>query len=250
MVSRTHCAQCDIRHTSICACLNGEQRRQFEDIVIPKQTAPNTTILWEGDPAVFRFNVTSGAVKLHKLLPDGRRQIVGFVFAGNVLGLGLDNTYAYSAESIGEVGLCRIERRQFDRFANRSREFKRRLLAQATMELTLARDQILLLGRKTPIERIASFLIRVAARQFDTLQHTDDSEVIDEFTSLPMPRLDIADFLGLTNETVSRTLTQLRTARIIRLIGNNRFQIVNQNILENLAAGLGENNTGFAGTLP
>jgi CRP/FNR family transcriptional regulator len=167
-------------------------------------------------------------VRLYKLLPDGRRLITGFLSAGNLLGLAPDGVCVYTAEAITEVTLCRYKRVAFERLIDEVPGFAKRLLAVTSHELRAAQDRMLLLGRKSATEKVASFLLLMADRQ--------GAEDLDE-VDVPMTRTDIADYLGLTIETVSRTLTKLKQDGVIALPTFARIEIRDQDRLEELAAG-------------
>ena len=159
-------------------------------------------------------------------MPDGRRQIVGFASAGHLLGLAPEGTYVYSAEAITDVTLCRYPRASFDRLVDSVPGLARRLWAVTADELRFAQDQLLLLGRKNATERVASFLLLLAEQQ------ASEADV-----SIPMTRSDIGDYLGLTIETVSRTLTKLRRHKVIALPAADRATILDREGLETLASG-------------
>jgi CRP/FNR family transcriptional regulator len=187
-------------------------------------------IFSEGDPAESLFNVLSGAVRLVKLLPDGRRQITGFLLPGAFLGIALNSTYAYSAEAIVDTKLCRFGRREAEGLLKDMPSLEHRLLGEAANELVAAQDQMLLLGRKTAKERLASFLVGLS-------RNAKRHGFVDNPVPLPMSRTDIADFLGLTTETVSRTFTRLRQATIVALEGNAMVRLLNRQALDDLIAG-------------
>ncbi len=185
------------------------------------------TLFSEGEEARGIYEVTHGTVRLCKLLPDGRRQIVGFLSAGQILGLAPEGLYVFTAEAITPVKTRHYPRATLERLIDDVPGFARRLLAVASHELQTAQEQMLLLGRKSAAERVASFLLQIADRS------DDGSEEVE----IPMTRIDIADYLGLTIETVSRTLSKLRQDRLIALTRSNRVKIRDRDELEQLAAG-------------
>jgi CRP/FNR family transcriptional regulator len=190
-----------------------------------------TTFIEEGEPATHFFNITRGSARLFKLLPDGRRQITGFAGIGDFLGLAVSETYAFSAEAIEPVSYCRFSRGRLRALLRDFPAMEARLLEFASNELVAAQEQMLLLGRKTARERLASFLLMQSRKSSRRPQH-------NRFT-LPMTRGDIADYLGLTIETVSRTLTLLRKDGLIDLPGPGAFVLCNRPALERLAGGFG-----------
>ncbi|MEM7443655.1 MAG: helix-turn-helix domain-containing protein [Pseudomonadota bacterium] len=225
------CRACPVRSLSICAALEGEEMSRLADIVVVKNHAPHQTIFAEGDEATDLFNVTGGTVMLYKLLADGRRQITGFLFGGDFMGLSTGGTYAYSAEAITPVSICRFPRRRMEQVLDDYPKMQRRLFNMASNELASAQDQMLLLGRKTAKEKLASFLLTLSRRAVRRGQP-------DNPISVPMGRADIGDYLGLTTETVSRTVTQLKTASIIRLLDGHKIHIADRETLEDLAEGI------------
>jgi len=165
------------------------------------------------------------------MLADGRRQITGFMFAGDFFGFGTPGEYGYAAEAITATTLIRFARRDVERATETSPALQRRLLAIANEELRNAQDQMLLLGRKTAHEKVASFLISLARR-------AERGSRPGNPVHIPMSRTDIADYLGLTMETVSRTITHFKCAGVIRLLDHGRILLSDVAALENLASGL------------
>jgi CRP/FNR family transcriptional regulator len=177
----------------------------------PTETLAGKGVLfWEGDRAEHLFEIVSGCLRLYKLMPDGRRAIIGFVFSGEILGASFLDHNLFTAEAVGEVRLRRSPRTQMLAAFARNPALSREVLAMACDELSAAQNQMLLLARKTAPERIASFLLAVAKRM------SRDGAPVRE-VELPMARVDIADFLGLTVETVSRVLTRLKSEGVIAL---------------------------------
>jgi CRP/FNR family transcriptional regulator len=184
----------------------------------------------EGEPAQDLFNVISGAIKLYKLLPDGRRQITGFLSTGDFLGIAYNDTYAYTAEAITDVKLCRFPRRRLEALLPEHPTLERRLLGEAAHEIVAAQDQMLLLGRKTAMERVTSFLLMLAKRAA-RMQKSDTQ------LDVPMTRTDIGDYLGLTTETVSRAISRLRDDKIISVAQRGQIHVLDRGALERLAEG-------------
>jgi CRP/FNR family transcriptional regulator len=182
----------------------------------------------EGDAADSIYEVVGGILRLSKLLPDGRRQVTGFLSRGNLLGLAPEGFCVYTAEAITPVRLRRYRRAAFERLVADVPGFARHVLAVASHEMRAAQDQMMLLGRKSASERLASFLLRMAE-----MQGVEDEGKL----ALPMTRTDIADHLGLTIETVSRTLSKLRRDRLIDLPDTGHVVLLDRDLLEDLAAG-------------
>jgi CRP/FNR family transcriptional regulator len=207
--SHHRCETCDVRHRAICAAVDAEHNDRLEALVSHHDYAPGQVIFEEGDPAEYVFNISQGEVRLYKLLPDGRRQVTGFLIPGDFLGLITDGADAYGAEAIGPVELCCMRLSGLERLLSDMPPVRERLLDMSRDELAAAQEQVLLLGRKIAREKILSFLLY---RQ----RHLDPTSR-DASVDLPMSRTDIADYLGLTIETVSRTFTALRDEGLIEL---------------------------------
>jgi len=227
------CAACDIRALSICNVLSAGELERLRRIITQVQVDAGRTVIEEGAPAEDLFNVVAGTVKLYKLLADGRRQITGFLFPGDFLGIALNDIYAYTAEAIEPLQLCRFPRRKLELLLAELPRLERRLFGEVAHELAAAQDQMLLLGRKTAKERVASFLLQLSRRAAKRRQPPSP-------LPMPMSRADIADYLGLTTETVSRSFTQLRQAGLIAKDRQNRVEIRNLAGLSALAEDAGE----------
>lgn len=224
------CAACEIRELSVCSALNETEIGRLRSIISSCHVDAGGTVIAEGDPATDLFNVVRGTVKLYKLLPDGRRQVTGFLFPGDFLGIALNDTYAYSAEALQPLQLCRFPRRRLEGLLTELPRLERRLLGETAHELAAAQDQMLLLGRKTAKERVASFLVTLSQR---AVKRRRPATPLD----ISMSRTDMADYLGLTTETVSRTLTQLRQAKLIATDGRNGIDVLNMRGLMALVDG-------------
>jgi len=161
----------------------------------------------EGDPAEYCYQVVSGCLRTVKLMEDGRRQVAAFLLPGDWLGFDDIELHDFSAQAVTDAVLKRYRRRHVEALADRQPGLARALRALAAVSLRAAYDRLLLLGRKTASERIATFLFEMAARQ----RHA-------QVVALPMSRLDIADHLGLTVETVCRMITHLRREGTIKLV--------------------------------
>lgn len=187
-----------------------------------------SVLYYQGDPADHFFEVLQGVVKLYMLTPDGRRQVTSFCFPGQFVGQGADDSYLQTAETVGDAVLRRYPRSGMDRLTIEQPELAHRLLRMTLNDLIVAQDQMLSLGRKTATERIASFFLRLAKRE---TKQDDERAMIH----LPMARTDIADYLGLTPETVSRILGRLKSLGIIALKSANDIAILDLGLLADLA---------------
>lgn len=225
------CAQCDVRLQTFCRVLTNVELARFRCEGTTKRLDPRQPLFHEGDPADVVYNLTRGSMQLYKLLPDGRRQITGFLFPGDFLGLSVDSDHAFTAEALEDCEMCRFPKPRFEQFIEDHPEMEHELLRMAAHELAAAREQMLLLGRKTATERLASFLLGLHRR---VRRH---DRAADGFR-LAMSRTDIADYLGLTKETVSRSFTFLKTSRLIRLMPGDMVRIVDPRALSRLSVGL------------
>ena len=224
------CSTCDARSESICSAIDDADLERLASAAIVTEVEAGKTFIAEGDPANDFYNVTSGCAKIYKLLPDGRRQITGFAQSGVFLGLAVSDVYAFSAEAITKLRYCRFPRRKLRALMDDFPALEKTLLQTASNELVAAQEQMLLLGRKTARERLASFLL---ARSEAGKPCGHDHDHID----LPMSRSDIADYLGLTIETISRTFTRLKNEKMIALPSNTRVDVLNRDDLIDLAGG-------------
>ena len=226
----TPCAACPVREFAVCSGLEDWELDRLNAIRMPSEVPQGSTLFDEGGDADYVYNLTSGSVKLYKLLPDGRRQITGFVFPGDFLGLAHDTEYVYTAEAVSDASLCKFKRKQLNGLFKEFPRLESRLLSMSRDELAEAHNQMLLLGRKTAKERIASFLMMLAQRAEELGFPNNPIEV-------PMSRNDIGDYLGLTTETVSRTLTRLKKADVIAIQSDRRITLANLDALQDMADG-------------
>jgi CRP/FNR family transcriptional regulator len=185
------------------------------------------TLFYEGDVAEHYFKVVTGAVRSCRLLPDGRRHIGDFYLPGDFIALSEVESYLFTAEAVTDVTLVRYVRRNVDQLIGQRPQLGTCLFAMVCDGLSSAQEQMLLLGRKTAQEKIASFLLMMAERE------GQGDRVV-----LPMTRTDIGDYLGLTTETVSRTLTQLKNEGVITVKGIGEVNIADRETLEDMADGL------------
>ncbi len=177
----------------------------------------------EDDAADYVYKVVGGAVRFSKLMSDGRRQIGAFYLPGDIFGLEAEDVHAFSAESIGQSQILVLKRSVFLAEAMSDQTLARELWTQTLGHLQRAQCHMLLLGRKNAQERIAAFLLEMAKRQ-------RSSGSIE----LPMSRQDIADYLGLTIETVSRTLTQLERSGVISIPASRHIMLCNRGVLDEM----------------
>jgi len=183
-----------------------------------------TVIMHEGEHQECFGNVLNGVVKLTKTMTDGRQHIVGLLFPSDFMGRALRTETPYRAEATTDVELCLFRRADFERLMQRFPELQSRLLAHTLDELDACHDWTLLLGRKNALERVASFLLMIA-RRAQEVGCSAGAEGDSTSFVLPLGRADIADFLGLTTESVSRQITKMKRVGVIRLHGNREVEV-------------------------
>jgi CRP-like cAMP-binding protein len=189
------------------------------------------TLIEEGDPAEHVFKVVSGALRAVRLLSDGRRYITKFLLPGDYFGFTKGDCYDQGVEVVGDATFIRYSRRSFDALLAGDAAAGRQFFGIICGELCAAQDRLLLLGRKSALERLASFLLGLSDRR------TMSEPGLRNEVQLPMNRSDVADYLGLTVETVSRLLTHLRSGRIIDLPTPNRVVFMDRDALEDIGNG-------------
>jgi CRP/FNR family transcriptional regulator len=222
------CEACSARAFSICSVLPHPELRRLADCSAVRAFEPRAELVREGDAAEHVFNITEGMVMLYRLLADGRRQVLGFLLKGDFLGLTAGAAYDIGVSALTPVRVCRFPRPAFRRLLLETPQLEEELLSRASDELLAARAHLTLLGRKTAIERVTSFLLHLADRQ---VRLGGSPDLIE----LPMTRTDIADYLGLTPETVSRSLSMLKRLKAIQTIGTDAVRLLKRSMLEDLA---------------
>lgn len=189
-------------------------------------------VFCEGDMRTHVFQIEQGVVIIYRMLPDGRRQVFEFAYPGDFIGLGTNDVHMFSAETTGMTRLRCIPAAMLDEAARHEPDLALSLYRAVSLELSAARDLLIAIGQRSAIERVTTFLLMLH-RRLKRAGSPTGSTVID----LPMRRADIADLLGLTIETVSRTITKLRTMDVIRVAHASAISIVDLERLQELAAG-------------
>jgi CRP/FNR family nitrogen fixation transcriptional regulator len=183
----------------------------------------NEEIYGQDEPAEYVYKLVSGAVRTYKLLDDGRRQVGAFYLPGDIFGLESGATHRFAAEAIGDALVLAVKRSTLVALARTDATVARELWQMTARELDHVHDQMVLLGRSSAQERVAAFLMQMSKRSRDNADF-----------ELPMSRQDIADYLGLTIETVSRTLSCMERKAFIELLSSRKVRIKNQIALRNL----------------
>lgn len=222
------CRNCGAREFNVCQALDAVQQEKLLALASRLPLAKRDRLFSAGDPARYVYNLTEGMVCLSRSLPDGRRQILGFLLPGDFIGFEADETHSRDAEALTEAKVCRFERAAFDGFLRDNPDVALRLLQMASGDLEQAARHEVLLGRKTAVERIATFLLdlrdRSGARHLRTRP-----------LALPMTRGEIADYTGLTIETVSRVLGRLKADEVIELVGTGAVRVLDDDRLQRLS---------------
>jgi CRP/FNR family transcriptional regulator len=225
------CRSCEARHRGICGALSPEQLITLSKHTVKHVLAPEQSVPASRPSSTNYSNILKGIVKLSKLTSDGRQQIVGLQFAPDFLGRPFGNQPEMAAEAVTAVKVCSFPKSLLETLIAESPGLEHKLYEQSLRELDEAREWMLTLGRKTAAEKVASFLYLLATHA-DPEADLHPGNVTFE---IPLKRSDIADFLGLTIETVSRQLTKLRQAKVINLTDNRLVEVPNLDRLKAMA---------------
>ena len=211
------CASCPIRHKAVCARCEPDELARLEEIKYYRTVAAGQNILWAGDRMDFVASVVSGVASLTQTMEDGRRQMVGLLLPSDFVGRPGRELARFDVTAVSETLICCFRRKPFEKLLADMPHVQERLLEMALDELDAARDWMLLLGRKTAREKIASFLAIIAKRAvLETKPKLGEPVEFD----LPLTREAMSDYLGLTLETVSRQISALKREGVIKLEGN------------------------------
>ena len=225
---RSRCSDCNIRPYSFCRCLQEDKLKEFSKISSEKKFQNKSNIFLQQDESKNIYNITQGNVKIYQLIDDGRIQIIGFLYPGDFFGSYKNGKYNYCAEAIGDVSVCIFEQKKLDNYIENNMLLAKELLNQTSYELTLAQDRMGVLGKLDANERLAKFLMNISEQRKRIGWQNNP-------ISLPMTRQDIADYLGLTLETVSREVSKLKTSNIIKILSSKLIYINDFNKLSNLS---------------
>ncbi len=216
------CTDCPIRHRAVCARCEADELERLEEIKYYRTYPAGQTVVWAGDRMDFVASVVSGIATLSQTLEDGRTQMVGLLLPSDFVGRPGREVAAYDVTATTDLIICCFRKRPFEAMMVRTPHIGQRLLEMTLDELDAAREWMLLLGRKTAREKIASLIAIIARRDASlNLKPTDGQVGFD----LPLTREAMADYLGLTLETVSRQITALRKAGVITLEGKRHITV-------------------------
>jgi len=221
------CKECTARHKGICGALTPDELVELNKISRQKSFKDGQTLVAEEEEFPFFASVLEGVVKLSKTLPDGRQQIVGLQFAPDFMGRPFQTESHLSVETASKVKLCTVPRSGFEKMLASIPQLQQRLFRQTLIELDESREWLVALGRKTASERVASFLYMIA-KHIPCTQEEKNTISFD----LPLTRADMADFLGLTIETVSRQLSKLKNQKIVSISHNRHIVIYDMKSLQ------------------
>lgn len=225
----SNCDLCVVRNRAICASLDNDELAALNAIGRTRSLKPGESLIWEGDESVLVANVIEGVLKLSTGTEDGREQIVGVVYPSDFIGRPFGATTGHGVTALTEAKVCVFNRRDFDVFSRDHPALEHKLLERTLGELDRTRRWMLLLGRKSASEKLASFLLEMAERLVNP-----GCQVIplpNPAFVLPFSRQQIADVLGLTIETVSRQFTRFRDEGLIELPSRREVRIVDRDAL-------------------
>lgn len=216
------CSECPIRHRAVCARCDDDELGILEGMKSYRTFAAGDPILWRGEELVYVASVVSGVATLSKTMEDGRTQMVGLLLPSDFIGRPGRQEIEFDVTATTDVTLCCFSRRPFEKLVDDTPHVAQRLMELALDELDAARDWMLLLGRKTAREKVATFLEMLARRS-----RNPDADGTQHEMTLPMTRDQISNYLGLTLETVSRQLNALKNDKIIAFIDRRNFEVLN-----------------------
>ena len=225
------CASCAVRGRAICASLDAGELAELGRMGRRQRVKSGHTLIWEGDDAPLVANVLKGVLKLVVAASDGREQIVGIVFACDFIGRPFGKESLYRVTAMTDAEVCIYNRNSFDAFAGAHPHLQQKLLRRTLDELDRARYWMMLLGRKSAAEKVASFLLEMSDR---LAGHAGPTRRDDGF-ELPFGRQQIADILGLTIETTCRQLTRMRADGLLDLPSRREVVIHDRRAVEAMA---------------
>ncbi|WP_103332350.1 transcriptional regulator FnrL [Pseudotabrizicola formosa] len=223
------CGDCPIRHRAVCARCEADELAQLEQIKYYRSYQAGQTVIWSGDKMDFVASVVTGIATLTQTMEDGRRQMVGLLLPSDFVGRPGRSSAAYDVTATTDLVMCCFRRKPFEDMMASTPHIAQRLLEMTLDELDAAREWMLLLGRKTAREKIASLLAIIARRDASLKQ---PRAVAPRITfDLPLTREEMSDYLGLTLETVSRQMSALKRDGIIVLDGKRQVTIPSMDAL-------------------
>ena len=217
------CATCGVRRKAVCAYCSAPELRVLDGMKSYRDFQPGDEIAAAGEESTYVGTIVKGVVSLSKTMIDGRRQMVGLLFASDFIGRPFRPTAPFDAVAVTPVRICRFKRKSFEKLCRDSNNLEQRLLEMTLDELDASREWMLLLGRKSAREKLASFLAILARRASGLSELTPENGVTVE---LPLTREQMSEYLGLTIETVSRQFSQLKKEGVITLHSAREVTVV------------------------
>jgi len=225
------CDSCVVRNRAICSALDGTEIDALNAIGRRRKLKAGESLIWEGEDSVLVANVIDGVLKLSTGTEDGREQIVGVVYPSEFIGRPFGGTTNHGVTALTDSQVCVFSRRDFDAFAREHPKLEHKLLERTLGELDRTRRWMLLLGRKSASEKLATFLLEMTERLTPTTCEARFDDPGHQRIDLPFSRQQIADVLGLTIETVSRQFTRLKAEGIIDLPSRREVVIIDREAL-------------------
>jgi CRP/FNR family transcriptional regulator, anaerobic regulatory protein len=214
-----NCSDCPIRHNAVCARCETDELARLEEIKYYRSFEAGQTIVWSGDKMDFVGSIVSGVASLTQAMEDGRTQMVGLLLPSDFVGRPGREGAAYDVVATTDIVMCCFRKQPFEQLMNETPHVAHRLLEMTLDELDAAREWMLVLGRKTAREKIASLLSIIGRRDASQKSKGPARTLVFD---LPLTREAMADYLGLTLETVSRQMSALRRDGVIELEGKRR----------------------------
>jgi len=216
------CGDCPIRHRAVCARCEPDELAELDKIKYYRSFEAGQTIIWSGDRMEFVGSVVSGIASLTQTMEDGRTQMLGLLLPSDFVGRPGRDGAVYDVVAITDLVMCCFRKKPFEQMMDKTPHLAQRLLQMTLDELDAAREWMLVLGRKTAREKIASLLSIIVRRDASL---TPKGPVGPMVFDLPLTREAMADYLGLTLETVSRQMTALKKSGVIELQGKRRVTV-------------------------
>ena len=223
-IGHPNCGDCPIRHRAVCARCETDELAKLDSIKYYRSFQAGQTVIWSGDRMDFVASVVTGIATLTQTMEDGRRQMVGLLLPSDFVGRPGRSQAAYDVTATTDLVMCCFRKKPFEDLMGTTPHIAQRLLEMTLDELDAAREWMLLLGRKTAREKIAS-LLAIIARRTATLKTVGKTN--DVKFDLPLTREEMADYLGLTLETVSRQMSALKRDGVIELEGKRQIMVQN-----------------------
>ena len=223
-----NCSECPIRHKAVCARCEADELARLEEIKYYRTFEAGQTIVWSGDQMDFVGSVVSGIATLTQTMEDGRTQMVGLLLPSDFVGRPGRTSAAYDVVATSDLVMCCFRKKPFEQMMADTPHIAHRLLEMTLDELDAARQWMLVLGRKTAREKIASLLSIIAQRDPTHMIGSNPGSVVFD---LPLTREAMADYLGLTLETVSRQMSALKKDGVIILEGKRHITIPDLDVL-------------------